>query len=230
MSLLSIIYDFLSPRTCSVCGNRLAPTEEDICAVCNWQLPRTHFCRAPYDNELAKNFWGRLPLERCAAFFYYIPGSKVSSLVYKIKYHGDAGLAYSLGRKVAEEFSVEGFFEGIDLIVPVPITRMRRWHRGYNQSQLIAKGISDVTGIPLDATVIKRVRFSVSQTSLTREERAQNVAGSYRLLAPGRVESRHVLVVDDIITTGSTVCSCATEICKAGNVRISILSLGFTKA
>lgn len=230
MSIISLLLDFISPRICPICGSRLSPTEEDICAACNWQLPRTYFCRQPYDNEMAKIFWGRLPLERCASFFYYVPQSRASRLIYDIKYHSRPSLAYRLGVMVAEEFAREGFFDGIDVIVPVPITRLRRWHRGYNQSHLIAKGISDVTGIPVDTTIVRRIRFAVSQTRLSHLERAKNVVKAYKAVNAERVRDRHILIIDDIITTGATVCSCASEISHAVDVKISILSLGYTKA
>lgn len=222
--------DFISPRFCQVCGKRLARTEEDICVVCNLHLPRTYFASDAYDNKMAKNFWGRIPVERCAALYYYQPQSSTKRIITSLKYNGNAQIGYHMGRMMAEEFMKEGFFEGIDCIVPLPITRMRRRQRGYNQSNIIAFGVSSVTGLPVMEDVVKRVLFAGSQTQRTRMDRQANVDNVYKLLKPEKLKGKHVLLIDDVVTTGATVCSCAGELCKAGDVRISIASLGFTKS
>lgn len=122
-----------------------------------------------------------------------------------------------------------GFFDGIDIIIPIPLTRKREWNRGYNQSGEIAKGISRYTKIPIVTNAVKRTRFTQSQTHLKSEQRKQNVENAFKLLKPSLIKGKHILLVDDIITTGATVYSCAKELQKAGNITFSIISAGFTK-
>lgn len=226
--MISALLDFISPRGCRMCGNRLALTENEICTVCNWQLPRTDHPTTPYDNPMARLFWGRFPLEKAAAWMYYQPSNPQCKLVYDIKYYGQDELAFYLGQLVAREFQAHDFFDDIDMIVPMPLTFLRRLKRGYNQAERIARGVSDVTGIPV-AKPVKRVKFVNSQTRLSSFERAENVKDAFRLKAPEALNGKHILIVDDVVTTGATVSSCAMELCKAGDMKVSILSLGFTK-
>ena len=221
--------DLISPRACHICGKRLAVTEEGICGVCNWHLPRTRFTENAEDNELARLFWGRFPIEKAASLFFYKPHDEPSQLIYDLKYHSKEYLGFWLGSLLAKEAQKSGFFADIDVIVPVPITLGRRWQRGYNQSERIAQGIHEVTGIPMVRNAIKRIRFSQSQTHLSSSERMDNVEGAFRLVNPQKVEGKHILLIDDIITTGATITVCAKELQKAGNVRFSVLSIGFTK-
>ena len=134
-----------------------------------------------------------------------------------------------MGRLFAGELSRQGFFEGIDAIIPVPITRRRRWQRGYNQSLEIARGISEVTSLPILKNAVRRTRFDQSQTKKKGWQRLENVADAFQLRQPEAINGRHLLLVDDIVTTGATIRACALELCKAGDVRISVVSLGFTK-
>lgn len=226
--MLNALLDFISPRACRMCGNRLALTEGEICSVCNWQLPRTGYCETAYDNPMARLFWGRFQVERVAGWMHYQPSNPQCKLIYDLKYYNADELAVYLGTVVAKEYSEYGFFEDIDLIVPVPLTLFRRLKRGYNQSERIARGIAEITGLPV-VNALKRVRFTESQTRLDGIRRAENVAGAFKLSKPEAVRGKHVLIVDDVITTGATVSACAEELSKAGNVKISVLSLGITK-
>lgn len=226
---LRAFLDFISPRFCQVCGKRLARSEEDICVVCNLHLPRTYFSADAYENKMAKNFWGKIPVERCAALFFYQPNSESAKIVKALKYDGNAQIGFHMGKMMGKEFEKDNFFEGIDCIVPVPISRKRRRHRGYNQSCILAFGIAETTALPVVENAVKRKVFVGSQTNKSRMERNENVEDVYKLLKPELLTGKHILLVDDVVTTGATICSCAKEICKAGNVKISVVSLGYTK-
>lgn len=217
--------DFFFPRKCPVCGNRLELDEHPLCLKCNIGLPRTMFWEHPYDNPMAKMYWGKIPVEKVAAYFYFRPKSSVASLVYGVKYHGRANIAVELGEMLVDE--MEGFFDDIDCIVPLPISIKRRMKRGYNQGDMIARGISKATGIPVVRYAVIRKSFERSQTHLTREERRENVSGVFVLKDADALKGRHVLLVDDVITTAATTISCAEEILKAEGVKVSILSLGY---
>jgi ComF family protein len=182
------------------------------------------------DNVMARLFWGIIPVERVAALFYYEAGSKTSNILYDLKYHDHPEIGVVMGRMVAREFNEAGFFEDIDMIIPVPLAKSRQRHRGYNQSREIAKGISLVTGLPINDYVVQRMKFEKSQTQVGRWERQENVANVFEVKDTKNLRGRHILLVDDVVTTGATMVACAREILKAGDVRISLLSLGFAKS
>jgi len=223
------ILDFISPRSCVVCGRRLSPTERSLCSVCLRHLPRTTYQFTPEDNQMAKLFWGQLPIERAAALMFYEPHSEMAQLIYRLKYNERADIGEDLGRLMAQEMQFGRFFDGIDALVPVPLSRKRLRQRGYNQSEMLAQGISDITGIPVINGAVKRKHFVKSQTSLSRQERLENVDGIFYLKKPQLIENRHVLLIDDICTTGATLIACGEAMRVASNIRISILTLGFTK-
>jgi len=230
ISFWSRLLDLISPRTCVVCGCRLSVSEETICGKCNFHLPRTGFQHEPYENIMAKTFWGQIPIERAAALFYYEPHAETANILYELKYKNHPEIGEVMGRLMAREFQPEGFFDGIDGIVPVPLARKRQRQRGYNQSYELAKGVSEVIGLPIFNKVIKRCLFEGSQTSKGRWERNENVENVFQLTDGECICGKHLLLIDDVITTGATVIACAKELVKAGNVKISVLSLGFTKS
>ena len=125
ISLWARIVSLLAPRSCAVCGTRLEPHEDIVCALCNLYLPRTNYAISPYDNEMAQLFWGRVPIERCAALLHYQAAAPASALLYKLKYGNRPDLGIDLGLLMGKELLPTGFFEGIDFIVPVPLARQR---------------------------------------------------------------------------------------------------------
>ncbi len=223
------ILDFLLPRQCCACGERLAITDHAICMKCNLHLPRTNFCANPKDNEMAQLFWHLLPIENAAALFFYQQHAPASNIILQFKYSGKWNIAEDMGRLAAKEFMRYGFFDDIDVILPIPITPKRKRERGYNQSYHIAIGIRELTGLPIVSNAVKRVKFTASQTHKHAAERRENVAEAFELAKKKAIEGKHVLVVDDVVTTGSTVLSCCTELVKGGVKRISVMSLGYTK-
>ena len=229
ISFIHRLLDLVSPRICAVCGRRLAVTEDIVCASCNLHLPRTGFSVDAYDNEMARLFWVLLPIERASALIYNQPHSQAAAMIYDMKYHNQPETAELMGSMMADEMMGDGFFDGIDLLIPVPLTRKRERQRGYNQSYEMAKGISEKTGIPIASDVVQRVSFTESQTHKNRYERQENVKGSFRLTNGTRISGKHVMLVDDVVTTGATIIACGQELVKAGNVKISVVCLGFSK-
>lgn len=223
------IVDFIAPRSCVICGRRLSPTERSLCSVCVLHLYRTTFQFTPEDNEMAQLFWGLLPVERTAALIYYEPRSETAALIYKLKYGHRPDIGEDLGRIMAEEMKPAGFLDGIDILLPIPLSKKRYWQRGYNQSEMLARGMSEVTGLPVITKAVRRTNFRQSQTSLTRKERQENVEGTFVLRHPEQLENKHVLLIDDICTTGATLLACSEAIRSIKGIRISILTLGFTK-
>ena len=224
------LLDLISPRLCVVCGHRLTVTEEVICARCNFHLPRTGFQHNAYENDMAKLFWGQIPIERATAFFYYEAHAETANILYELKYKDHPEIGEIFGRMFATEIKSAGFFDGIDGIVPVPLAKKRQRQRGYNQSEEIAQGISEITGLPIYKKVVKRISFKGSQTNKGRWDRQENVERVFDLIDAEAVSNKHLLLIDDVVTTGATCIACAKVLCQSANVRISILSLGFAKS
>jgi ComF family protein len=230
ISLWQRLLDLLAPRLCVVCGRRLSPTEQVLCGGCHLKLPRTGFHRQPTDNIMARLFWGIIPVERVAALFYYEGNSPTTNILYDLKYHNRPEIGVVMGRLMAREFIETDFFSGIDLIIPVPLARSRQHHRGYNQSMELARGISQATGLPIYNKVVRRSHFVKSQTQMGRQERQENVATVFQVKDLDAICGRHVLLVDDVVTTGATMTACARELLKAEDITISIVALGFAKS
>lgn len=223
------LFDLISPRACVICGRRLSITEEVICGTCDLHLPRTGYATDPYENEMAKRFYGRIPIERAAALFFYEGGSEVSRIILSLKYRGHPEIGTEMGRRTAKEFANCDFFEGIDGIVPVPLAKKRERERGYNQSMEIARGVAEVTGLPVWSKVVRRGKFAESQTHLGQQGRLENVAEAFTLVDGGIITGKHILVIDDIVTTGATIHACVGAMKEVEGLRVSVLSLGVAK-
>lgn len=226
---LKRLFDIIFPRVCVNCGEPLTITEDGFCIGCLLDLPHTNFHLNPRENEMAQLFYVVLPIEKATAWMFYSPHSQASHFVHQMKYKENYEIGEIAGRMLAAEVKDSGFFDGIDVLVPVPITRKRLNQRGYNQSEHIAIGISEITGIPIDTKVLRRKHFHQSQTHLNFYERRENVENAFELRNGERIRGRHVLLVDDIVTYGATIIACGTELMKAGDVKISVISLGYTK-
>ena len=224
------ILDFISPRQCVVCGKRLSPTERSLCSSCLLHLPRTTYQFTPTDNPMAQLFWHLIPIQHAAAFIYYEPHSEVAQVVYHMKYADRPDIGEDMGRLMAVEMQQAGFFDDIDLLVPVPLSRKRQRQRGYNQSERLAQGISDITHLPVVTKALRRKHFLQSQTLLSRQERQKNVADMFELRDDCMLQGHHVLLIDDICTTGATLTACADTLKDIPGLRISILTFGLTKS
>lgn len=229
ISFWSRLLDLISPRLCVVCGNRLAVTEETLCSKCYLHLPRTDFANDLYENVMAKLFWGQIKLEKATALFYYEPHAETAQILYELKYKNHPEIGVVMGRMMAKELMKSGLFEDIDALVPVPLAKKRERERGYNQSLELAKGVSEVTGLPIANLVIRRTKFVGSQTKRGRWERNENVEHVFELV-DDNISDQHLLLIDDVVTTGATVIACTKEMQKASNVKISVLALGFAKS
>lgn len=212
------------PKSCVACGGRLFESEEELCISCNLKMPRTHY-HSYRDNEMEKMMWGRAEIERATAYFHYTKESPYSYILKQLKYGGRKELGEVFGRMMAVEIQSSGFFEDIDYLLPIPLHPKRLKHRGYNQSEWISMGISHVTGIPINTTAVVRKVYIESQTHKTVIERADNVQNIFDCVLPEELEDKHILIIDDVFTTGATVLSCIESICAKTTVRISVLTL-----
>ena len=233
-TLLTSVANLLFPRKCPICGHRLGGWREAICTQCLSTLPHTLYHRWR-GNLLEQRFYGLVPIERATSYFFYTPKSLVHSILYELKYYGNTRMGIEMGRCMATHIQAEdaNFFEGIELIIPVPLASKRMKQRGYNQSAMIAKGISETTGIPVGNESLVRTVENPTQTLLkNRNQRWENVKGIFAVNQQEvhRIEGKHILLVDDVITTGATLASCAQAIKSAvPNCRISIATLAMAQ-
>lgn len=222
----SAILDFFFPRYCCMCERRLMSAEVEICAGCLRELNRIGYEGGDEHSVIERLFWGRIPIVRATSMFQY-EGENTRRILHAIKYFDRPEAATFLARVAAEELDGTDFFDGIDGIIPVPLARKKERKRGYNQCDYICRGLSQHTGIPVLEGVAERVVNNPTQTHLDPAQRKDNVKDIFRLVNPARIENKHVLLVDDVITTGSTLLSFAEEIAKATDVSISVFSLAF---
>ena len=220
--------DFISllfPRLCYACGNNLLRNESLICTACYVSIPRTNY-HLEAENPVAQLFWGRCMVEKAAAFSFYTRGSRIRSLIHKLKYSGVKEIGFELGRIYAVPLKASGFTAGIDLIIPVPLHPSKKRIRGFNQSEYISEGVADITGLPVNTESLVRVGLSATQTNRSRYERWTNVEGIFRVSDAGAIRGKHVLLVDDVITTGSTIEACVNELLKVEEVKVSVIAIG----
>lgn len=217
------------PQRCAVCGRRLRKYENQICIPCYSTLPFTHL-KGKRSNKVEQIFWGQIPICRANAYLRYLPQSESSHIFLRLKYFDRPQIGVTFGEFMAEDLVETDFFEGIDAIIPLPLAKDRQRKRGYNQSEQLAIGVQHITHIPIDTSSVLRVISNPTQTRKKLKERVENVKNIFALAPDHQLNGRHVLLIDDILTTGSTLLSCAREIAKAEDVKISILVLGLAGA
>ena len=224
--LITSAADVFMPRTCSVCDKVLNADEKFLCRRCLMDIPRTHYEEIdfnPFDQLMA----GKVPIERCASYFFYQKNDPYASILHDTKYRNMPTLGRWLSERATREMLPSHFFDGIDAIVPVPLHYTKLASRGYNQSQYLAQGISRATGIPV-IKALKAVHEHSTQTHKDAAERMMNTQGMYaasRRHCRG-LDGKHLLIVDDVVTTGSTLLACATALKEAiPNVKLSLFTL-----
>ena len=225
MKWISDLIDLIFPRRCAVCGEVLSRQERYICLNCLYTLPKIE---AHHKIEIEQTFWGKVDIERAASFMYYRKGSPYNALMHKLKYDNSPEVGTYIAEMAAKELLESDFFNGITRIVPLPLSKSKQRKRGYNQSEYIAKGVSNVTGIPIDTRLIVRDIPNETQTHKNRDERWENVKDIFSVTIPYTLNNEHILLVDDILTTGATLCSCATTMRKWYNCKVSIFTLAYT--
>ncbi len=233
MSYISDLWDdilsLLFPGLCYGCGNHLMRNEKLLCTECYILIPRTNYHLEP-DNPVEQLFWGRCKVERAAAFSFYNRDSRIRRLIHNLKYKGVREIGSELGKIYGLALKKSDFLEGIDLIIPVPLHPSKERIRGFNQAEIISEGVSEASGIPIDTKTLERITLTATQTKRSRYERWINVDGIFHIDDRSSLKGKHVLLVDDVITTGSTIESCVNELNKCDEVRVSVAALAVALA
>ncbi len=212
-------------RTCAVCGNTLVDGEDTLCLRCMSRLPLTGFHRFDF-NTIHRRLAADVRIERAGAMIHYHRKGVYSGLIRRGKYEGRPELLRALASLYATQLLDDGFFDGIDIILPVPMHRVKKFLRGYNQSEVIAKTVSARTGIPIGDNLVAR-RSHKTQTRRGAFDRSHNVSSVFAVSHPEELCGLHILLVDDVITSGATLHACAKTLTDtlSGNLRLSILTL-----
>lgn len=205
---LDCIINLFYPRVCAACGDTLLKDEETVCLKCRYLLPKTGYEINP-ENPLAQSFYGRANFHAVTACFFFAKQGKVQHLIHELKYKGNWEAGIFLGQQLGETIKSAPLFQGIDYLVPVPLHPKREKKRGYNQSMMIARGISEATGIPIGDKYLIRVVNTSTQTKKSKEERFQNVKDIFQVCHAEELQGKYILLIDDVLTTGATLESCA---------------------
>ena len=217
--------DVAMPRVCPVCGRSLEGDEQWLCRKCLADLPRTRYEQIDF-NTMEQHFAGKVPIERATAYFFYEKGSPYASILHDIKYHSTPRMGQWLTARAVGEMQASHFFDGIDVVTAVPLHRSKLAHRGYNQSEYLARGIAEALDIDY-IEALKAVRPHSTQTRKGAMERWQNIQGNYELneKVANQLACKHILLVDDVITTGSTLTVCAALLKSIPGVTVSLFTL-----
>ncbi|HSG67842.1 MAG TPA: ComF family protein [Bacteroidales bacterium] len=227
MSFLNDFIGLIYPLVCPVCGKSLFRGEKTICTKCYHHLARSRFAKDE-ENPAARVFWGRVPLTRAHAAFLYTKGNAVQKLIHHFKYGGHKETGKFLGRELGKEICSIEAFNDLDLIIPVPLHPRKKKKRGFNQSEIIAEGISEAVKIPVKTDQLLRHAYTNTQTRKSKYDRWQNVEQIFRVKDIGALKGKHILLVDDVITTGATMEACIQSLLEAEGARVSAGAVAFT--
>ncbi|MDW7695341.1 ComF family protein [Flammeovirgaceae bacterium SG7u.111] len=216
--------DMLYPRSCAGCETVLVKNEELICTSCRLDLPTTDYHLFP-DNELSKRFYGKLPIAHTMAYLKFVKKGKAQKIIHNLKYHGEEKISYQFGRWYGRELLKSESYQQFDLIAPVPLHKKRLGQRGYNQAEGFAQGLSEVLDIPWSKELLIRTVASTTQTKKRSFERWLNVEKIFEVAQPALVLGKHVLLVDDVITTGATFEACAKKLLDSQCGKVSIAAI-----
>ncbi len=224
------LHDFVHlffPHHCAGCGTDELADDQWLCARCLCNLPETGFLQAP-GNPVEQVFYGRLPVAAAGSAFYFTKNAVLQRLLFAIKYHAARQAGIYLGRLLGRQIACSGRFTDIDLLVPLPLNHKKQQQRGYNQAGLLALGIASVCSLPVADEAVRRRVFTDTQTHQDRISRWQNMEGAFEIADAGMLAGKHVLLVDDVITTGATLEACGHSLLQVPGLTLSIVTAAYT--
>lgn len=220
INFIDYIIGLLYPSICAACGTSLFKWEKLVCTRCRSLLPKTGY-ELNEDNPLARLFYGKVRLKAVTACFFFSKEGKVQRLIHELKYKGNSDAGVFLGQELGKTLVEAPLYQDIDYLIPVPLHPKRERKRGYNQSMMIAEGISEVTGIAIGKDFLVRSVNTSTQTHKSKEERWQNVKDIFELCHANQLEGKYVLLIDDVLTTGATLEACALKLSSIPGITIS---------
>lgn len=227
MKLLSFLSDFISlfyPRLCFACNKGLLKHEVVLCTECMYNLPKTHF-HLMENNPVSNQFYGKINFNAAASYYYFSKGGKVQHLIHQFKYKGYQEIGLFIGKIYGRELLKSELYGNVDFIVPIPLHHSKAIKRGYNQSEVFAQGLALSMGAIVNTTSLVRIYDSETQTHKNRFDRWENVKEIFKLNNDGSLIGKHVLLVDDVITTGSTLEAAGHVLMQIPGIKISVCSI-----
>lgn len=224
---MSYFYDFFSlffPRICSSCENTLLKHEEVLCSYCLHQLPKTHFY-SEADNPVCKIFWGRVNIHHASSYYFFAKGSRVQHLLHQLKYKNKKEIGIYTGKLFGLDLKNSEFYSDVDVIIPVPLHPKKQSKRGYNQSEMFAMGLAESFEKKIDTKTLIRTYASQTQTKKSRFKRWENVKEIFALKNYQHLTEKHILLVDDVVTTGATLEACAAMLLNIPGSKVSIATI-----
>lgn len=221
---LNNLLNLFFPRLCLVCNTPLQGGEEHICLQCLSSLPRTGFDYLE-ENPTCHLLAGKAPICHAVAFLRFDKGSQVQQLIHELKYYGNKEIGFRLGRMAGQHYREAILSDRPDLIIPVPLHPKRKKKRGYNQAEWIACGINSVLRLPIDTTSLCRIRNTDSQTHKQIYDRWLDAGETFSVTRPDTLQGKHILLIDDVVTTGSTLSACAEALLTVPGVRVSVMTV-----
>jgi ComF family protein len=216
--------DLIFPRNCALCKRALFDFEPCLCTICQGMLPKANFHLRPFDNELTSKLQGLMPVHRVMAFLRFTKKGKSQTLLHLLKYKNKPELGEELGRLYGLSLLDNGFGGAWDVLVAVPLHPLKKQRRGYNQSECFARGLSKVLGIPYRELLVRK-KFTTTQTNKSRLERLENVEEVFALNEGQVTQGLRILLVDDILTTGATLCGCAQTLLQGGAKHVDLATI-----
>jgi ComF family protein len=215
------------PHLCIGCQKDILNNEDVLCAECTSKLPETGFFDKK-ENPVEKIFYGRLPVEHAASAFYFNKGSVIQHAIVQLKYKNNLQAGYYLGKLLGKKLADSKRFCEVDIIIPLSLNDKKLFKRGYNQSAVIVNGITSVWNKSVVENAVERILFTETQTHKNRISRWETMEGVFKVSQPEQIENKHVLLVDDIVTTGATLEACGEVILKVPGVKLSIATVAYT--
>jgi ComF family protein len=220
---LNALSSLFYPNLCLACSKNLPPGGNFLCVSCTYKLPKTDF-HLHQENPLTERFWGRVDLKAGTACYHFSKSGRTQQLLHRLKYEGKRVVGVEIGKLHGSMLREAPLFQGIDMIVPVPLHPRKQRLRGYNQSAMYAMGLSERMGVPWQEA-LQRTSYTDSQTRKSRMERFANVESVFAVRNEAVLRGKHVLLVDDVVTTGATLEACAQCLLKVPEVKVSIAAI-----
>ncbi|MEE4259520.1 MAG: ComF family protein [Bacteroidales bacterium] len=225
---ISDVIHLFFPNACYACGEALIEQEEVVCSSCYFKLPKTGF-HLHEDNIISQIFWGRVHIHSATSFLFFNKGGHVQRLMHALKYKGHKEVGVFMGRLFGESIKESPIFNTADMIVPIPLHPKKQYKRGFNQSEVIAKGMQTSLGIPVSINNLVRQSYTSSQTKKARYTRWENVKGVFTVTDANEFAGKHLILIDDVLTTGATMEACILPLLEIPDTKVSVATLAYAQ-